>query len=231
MNTTFSESGLKINASKTKTLVVSKRTVVTSISLGNTVIEQVKKFKYLGSIITDDSRCTPDIVARIAMAKQAFNLKRPLLTAKISRSTRKKLVKVYIWSIALYGCETWTMTQRDRERLQAFEMWCWRRLEKISWTEKKTNEEVLRIVSEKRSLLKVIENRRGKMIGHLLRHDDLIKVIIEGKIEGRRKRGRPRRAYMEQLKENIEVETYRELKEKAENRTEWKLLHRQELSS
>lgn len=65
----------------------------------------------------------------------------------------------------------------------------------------------------------------------LLRHDDFIKVIIEGKIEGRRKRGRPRRAYMEQLKENIEVESYRELKEKAENRTEWKLLHRQEPSS
>lgn len=119
------------------------------------------------------------------------------------------------------------MTQRDRERLAAFEMWCWRRMEKISWTEKKSNEEVLGMVNEKRSLLKVIENRRGKMLGHLIRHDSYIKVIIEGKIEGKRKRGRPRRAYMDQIKEKISVSSYREVKEKAECRTSWQLLHRQ----
>lgn len=231
MDQTFSASGLKINGNKTKTLVVSKRIVDSLVYLGNTLIEQVTSFRYLGSLITNDSRCTPDIKTRIAMAKKAFNSKRNLLTARISSCIRKKLVKVYIWSIALYGSETWTMTQRDRERLEAFEMWCWRRMERISWTEKKTNEEVLNIVREKRSLMNIIANRRGKMLGHLLRHDEFIKVILEGKIEGKRKRGRPRITYMEQIRKTIQATTYREVKDKAECRKSWKLLHRQEPSS
>ncbi|KAI5636210.1 hypothetical protein NE865_11049 [Phthorimaea operculella] len=123
------------------------------------------------------------------------------------------------------------MTQRDRERLEAFEMWCWRRMEGISWTERKTNEEVLQLVKEKRALLRTIENRRGKMMGHLIRHDSFLKTIIEGKVEGKRGRGRPRRNYFQQLKEKVNVVSYQEVKSLAENRNEWRLLHRQEHSS
>ncbi|KAI5634899.1 hypothetical protein NE865_12382 [Phthorimaea operculella] len=165
------------------------------------------------------------------MAKNAFKKKKNLLTSKISKNVKKRLVKTYIWSIALYGSETWTMTQRDRERLEAFEMWCWRRMEKISWTEKRTNEEVLRRVDEKRALLRTIENRRGKMIGHLIRHDHFLKNIVEGKVEGRRRRGRPRRNYFEQIKEKVRVVSYQQVKSLAERRLEWRLLHRQEPSS
>ena len=107
------------------------------------------------------------------------------------------------------------MTQRDREILEAFEMWCWRRMEKISWTHKVTNQEVLRRVNKKRVLMEIIQNRRGKMIGHLIRHDNFMGNIIEGKIEGKRGRGRPWINYMSQVKEKVAVESYKEVKEKA----------------
>ncbi|XP_073956518.1 uncharacterized protein [Choristoneura fumiferana] len=117
---------------------------------------------------------------------------------------------MYIWSIALYGCETWTLTQNDRARLEAFEMWCWRRMKGISWMERKTNEEVLRMVEERRTILNTIDARRGNMIGHLIRHDDFFKTILEEKIEGKRGRGRPRRSYIDQIKEKVGVASYQE---------------------
>lgn len=232
MDTIFNEFGLKINSSKTKTMTISKHTPAhLSIKLQSNTIEQVTRFKYLGSLITSDSRCTEDIIQRIAMAKKAFNSKKHLLKGKMSKKAKKQLIKVYIWSIALYGSETWTLTQRDRERLEAFEMWCWRRMESISWTEKKTNEEVLSMVKEDRCLLKTIQNRRGRMIGHLMRHDAFFVNILEGKVNGKRGRGRPRITFFSQVKEKVGTVSYQETKTLSRNREEWRLLHRQELSS
>lgn len=236
MDSIFKEFSLIININKTKILTTSKTEEFArnTITLNNIPLERVSTFKYLGSIITSDSRCTPDIKCRIAIAKKAFHNKKHLLTSRISKNVKKKFIKTYIWSIALYGCETWTMTQRDREILEAFEMWCWRRMERISWTEKITNIEVLRRIQEKRILLTTIENRRGKMVGHLIRHDSFIKTIMEGKIEGKRGRGRPRISYMSQIKEKIAVVSYKEVKETALERNRWRelhQLHRQEHSS
>jgi hypothetical protein len=69
------------------------------------------------------------------MAKAAFNKKRALFTSTLDLELRKKLVKCYVWSIALYGAETWTLRAMDQKHLESFEMWCWRRMEKISWTD------------------------------------------------------------------------------------------------
>ena len=77
------------------------------------------------------------------MAKAAFNKKRTLFTSILDLELRKKLVKCYVWSIALYGAETWTLRAIDQEHLESFEMWCWRSMEKISWTDHVRNEEVL----------------------------------------------------------------------------------------
>jgi len=74
------------------------------------------------------------------MAKPAFNKKRALFTIILDLKLRKKLVKCYIWSTALYGAETWTIRAVDQKHLESFEMWCWRRMEKISWTDHVTNE-------------------------------------------------------------------------------------------
>jgi hypothetical protein len=88
-------------------------------------LENVEYFNYLGSMITNDARCTREITSRIAMAKAAFN-KKTLFTNKLDLNLRKKLVKCYIWSIALYGAETWTLRKGDQKYLESFEMWCWR---------------------------------------------------------------------------------------------------------
>ena len=97
-------------------------------------LENVEPFKYLGSILTNDGRCTCEIKGMIAMAKAAFNKKRALFTSTLDLELRKKLVKCYIWSIASCGAETWTLQAVDQKHLVSFEMWCWRRMEKISLT-------------------------------------------------------------------------------------------------
>ena len=85
-------------------------------------MENVKCFKYLGSMLTDDGRCTCEIKSRIAMAKAAFNKKKNLFTSKLELNLRKKLVKCYVWSMDLYGAEIWTFRATDQKRLESFEM-------------------------------------------------------------------------------------------------------------
>jgi hypothetical protein len=96
---------------------------------------------------------------------------------------RKKLLKCYISSIALYGAETWTLRAVDQKHLESFEMWCWRRMEKISWTEHVRNEEVLLRVKEQRNILHEIRKRKANWIGHILRRNCLLQRITEGKIQ------------------------------------------------
>ena len=131
------------------------------------------------------------------MAKAAFNKKRNLLTSKLDLHLRKKLVKCYVWSMVLYGAETWTLRATDQKRLESFEMWCWRRKEKISWTDRVRNEEVLLRVNEQRKILHEIRKRKANWIGHILRINCLLQQVIEGKIEGQievtRRRGRRRK--------------------------------------
>ena len=95
-------------------------------------LENVKCFKYLSSMITDDGKCTCEIKSRIALAKATFNKKKNLFTSKLDLNLRKKLVKCYVSSMALYGAETWTLRATDQKPMESFEMWYWRRMEKIS---------------------------------------------------------------------------------------------------
>jgi hypothetical protein len=94
------------------------------------------------------------------------------------------LVKCYIWSIALFGAETWTLRAEDQKHLKRFEMWCWRRMEKISWTEHVRNEELLRRVKEQRNILHLTSKRKANWIGHILRRNCLLRQVTEGKIKG-----------------------------------------------
>ena len=183
-------------------------------------VEQVKKFRYLGVIVTEDGRCDVEIETRIGMAKDAFNKRRELLSQRMDRKLKKKIIKAVVWSVALYGSETWTMRKDEIDRLQAFEMWIWRRMEKINWRDKITNEQVLEIVKEKRTLIDVIRSRKKKWIGHVLRGNGLLKEIIEGRIVGKRPRGRKRAMMLDDMKEGKEL--YAEMKERARHRENWK---------
>ena len=97
---------------------------------------------------------------------------------------KKKLVKCYIWSVALYGAETWTLQAVGQKHLESFEMWCWRRMEKISWTDHVRNEEAILRVKEQRNILHEISKRKANWIGHILRRNCLLQRVIEGKIKG-----------------------------------------------
>ena len=157
------------------------------------------------------------------MGKAAFNKKRVLLTSKINLELKKNLIKCYVWSIALYGAETWTLRENDRKYLESFEMWCWRQMEKVDWREHITNEEVLARVQEKRCILKVIKQRKANWVGHILRGDGLLREIMEGKIEGKRGRGRKRIQVLDDLKKRG---SYVELKSRAQNRGAWRKSHK-----
>jgi hypothetical protein len=110
----------EINVEKTSTMRISMQPTTLQIKIDKKLVENVGKFNYVGSMITNDARYTQEIKARIAMAKAAFNRKKTFFTSKLL--LRKKLVKCYIWSIALYGAETWTFRRLDQKYLESFEM-------------------------------------------------------------------------------------------------------------
>jgi len=143
----------------------------------------VEFFKYQGRILRNDGRCTCEIKCRIATAKAAFNKKRNLFTSTSDLELRKKLLKFYVSSIALYGAEIWTLRAIDQKHLESFEM-CWRRMEKISWTDHVRNEDVLFRVKEQRNILHEIRKRKANLIGHILHRNCLLQRVTEGKIQG-----------------------------------------------
>jgi len=114
----------------------------------------------------------------------AFNKKRALFTSTLDLKLRKNLVKCYIWSIAFYGAETWMLRAVDQKHVESFEMWCWRRREKISWTDRVRNEEVLLRVKEHRNILHEISKRQANLIGHILCRNCLLQRVTEGRIKG-----------------------------------------------
>ena len=124
--------------------------------------------------------------------------------------------------MALYGAETWTLRATDQKRPESFEMWCWRRMEKISWTYHVRNEEVLLGVNEQRNILHEIRKRKANWIGHILCRNCLLKHIFEGQIAGRidvaGRRGRRHMKTLDYLKEN---RGYQKLKQKVLDHTLW----------
>jgi hypothetical protein len=126
-----------------------------------------------------------------------FSKTKTLFSNTSDLKLRKKPVKCYICSIALYCAETWTIRAVDQKYLESSEMLCWRRMEKISWTDRVRNEEVLLRVKEQRNILHEMGKRKANWIGHILRRNCLLQWVIEGKIKGgievTGRRGRRRR--------------------------------------
>jgi len=155
---------MEMNVVKTKVMRISRQLFPVTFMIDQKQLKNVECFKYLGSILTNDGRCSCEIKSRITMAKAAFNKKNSLFISKLDLTLRKKLVKCYIWSMAFYGAETWTLRAADRKHLESCEMWCWRRMEKISWTYHVRNGEVLFRVNEQRNILHEIRKRKANWI-------------------------------------------------------------------
>jgi len=126
-------------------------------------------------------------------------------------------------ALRVCGAETWTLRAVDQKHLESFELWCWRRMEKIIWTDHVRNEEVLLTVKEQRNILHEIRKRKANWIGHILRRNCLLQQVIEGKIkegiEVAGRRGRRDRKLLDDLKER---RGYSHLKEEALDRTMWR---------
>ena len=194
--------GLRMNIEKTKVMAVrrTKEERSAKIYIDGKVLEQVKSFKYLGQQITDDGKCETDIRSRIEIARGVFLKMRDVLTSKsLTLKTRKRLVRCYVLSTFLYSAETWTITTDMENKINAFEMWIYRRMLKISYQDHITNEEVLKRVNETPMLLKEIKRRKLQYLGHIIRGDEIQKDLIEGKVEGTRKRGRPRSSWLGEI--------------------------------
>jgi hypothetical protein len=217
--------GLRINIGKTETMIVNKKKEEMSVEINiqNQAVKQVRSFKYLGSLVDEGGRCDGEIRARIAMAKANFGKMRGILTnLSLSKSIRFRIVKTYIWSVMLYGCESWTIGKEGMKRLEAAEMWFIRRMMRVPWTARKTNEEVLQMAGVGRELLTVIRRRQLRYLGHILRGKGLEKECLLGMIEGKRERGRQRKTYMDDIKELLRYKDIGQLLRMTENRELWR---------
>ena len=155
-----------MNVEKTEGMRISRQPLPAKIMIDQKQPENVESFKYLGSMLTNDRRCTCEIKSRVAMAKAAFN-KNYHISLKIEEETSKMLHLEH----SLYGSETWTIRAVDQKHLERFEMWCWRRMENISLTDHVRNDEELLRVEEQRNILHEISKRKANWIGHVLRRN------------------------------------------------------------
>ncbi|CAH2217690.1 jg26588 [Pararge aegeria aegeria] len=137
------ELGLCINKSKTKLMIVDRSgNLLDTTNIPS--VDIVEDYIYLGSQICNDGSCVPEIERRIAMAKSAMiRLGSIWKNRGITFNTKSRLVRALIFPIFMYGVETWTIKARERQRIDAFEMWCWRRMWRIPWTAKRTNVSIL----------------------------------------------------------------------------------------
>jgi hypothetical protein len=173
-------------------------------------------------MLTEDCRCHTDIKRRIAMAKEALTKKGELMRGTLSLDLKKRIIKTLIWSVVLYGFETWTLVKADIKRLEACEMWIWSKIMKISWTEHKTNDDVLKIVQEERTMIDTIRRRQKNWIGHILRGNSLLKTVLEGRMQGKKTQGRPRTMLLDWMKSKELSRGFKEVKEMAQDRSEWR---------
>ena len=125
-----------------------------------------------------------------------------------------------MWSTLLYGAETWTLTKATTKNIEAFEMWVYRKMLKISYTEHKSNDEVLKLMKMERQLVKTIVKRKCEYFGHFIRRDGLQRLLLEGKINGKRGRGRPRIMWMDNIGNWTKL-SYAECIRMAQHREKW----------
>ena len=193
-----SKGGLDMNVKKTKVMRVSRNNNQTmAIKVDNTNLEQVQQFKYLGTQITEDVRTETELKCRTSIAKAKFSSMNSILTSKqLKMPLKLRVLNCYIMSIFTYGCEAWTLTEVLENKIDAFEMWCYRRIGRISWKDRITNDEVLEIINTNRTLLKTVKQRQLRYFGHIKRQNGFLTHALEGKLQGKRPRGRPRTTWM-----------------------------------
>ena len=162
-------------------------------------METVRDCISLGSKITADGDCSREIKRHLLLGRKAMtNLGSLLKSRDITLPTKVRLVKAIFFPVVMYGCESWIIKKAELQRIDAFELWCWRRLLRVPWTARRSNQSILKKISPEYSLEGLMLKLKLQSFGHLMqRTDSLEKTLMLGKIEGRRKRGQQRMGWLD----------------------------------
>ena len=160
-----------------------------------------------GSKITADGDCSREIKRHLLLGRKVMtNLYSILKSRDITLSTKVHLVKAMVFPVVTHGCESWTIKKAEHRRIDAFELWCWRRLLRVLWTARGSNQSILREISPGCSLEGLMLKPKLQYFGHLMqRADSFEKTLMLGKIEGRRRRGRQRMRWLDCITNSIDM--------------------------
>ena len=169
-----------------------------------------KQWKLLfwgGSKITADGDCSHEVKRCLILGRKVMtNLDSIFKSRDITLPTKVCLVKAMVFPVVMYGCKSWTIKKAERPRIDTFELWCWRRLWRVPWTSRRSNQSILKEISFEYSLEGLMLKLKLQYYGHLMwRTDSFEKTLMLGKIEGRRKRGRQRMRSLDGISDSMDM--------------------------
>ena len=179
--------GLKLNIQKTK---IMESGPITSLEIDGETVETVANFIFLGAKITADDDCSHEIKRRLLLGRKVMtNIDNIFKSRDITLPTKVHLVKDMVFPVVMYGCESCTVKKAEHQRIDAFELWCWRRLLRVLWTARRSNQSILKELNPEYSLEGLMLKLKLQYLGHLMRRTDSFeKALMLGRIEGGRRR-------------------------------------------
>ena len=180
---------------------------ITSWQIDEDKVETVADFVFQGSKITADGDCSHEIKRHLLLGRKVMtNLDSIFKSRDITLPTKVRLVKAMVFPVVMYGCESWTVKKPERRRIDAFELWCWRRLLRVPWTARRSSESILKEISPGCSLEGMMLKLRLQYFGHLMRTvDSLEKTLMLGEIGGRRRRGWQRMRWLDGITDSMDM--------------------------
>ena len=196
--------GLELIIQKTKIMASDP---ITSWEIDGETVETMTEFIFLGSKITADGDCSHEIKRHLLLGRKVMtNLDSILKSRDFTLPTKVHLVKVMVFPVVMYGYESWAIKKTEHRRIDAFELWCWRRLLRVPWTARRSNRFILKEISPGCSLEGLMLKLKLQYFGHLRqRADSFEKTLMLGKIGGRRRRGRQRMRWLEGITDSMHM--------------------------